>query len=61
MKLDSLQPSIIEAEYNLIVQALEKTNFNKSKAAKLLGVDRKTVYNKIQRYKAFLAEKQRVA
>jgi len=37
-------------EKEQILKALKKTNFNKSKAAKLLQVTRKTLYNKINQY-----------
>jgi len=37
-------------EESAIRAALEKTNFNKSKAAKLLDIDRKTLYNKLKLY-----------
>lgn len=37
-------------EKDRIIKALKKTNFNKSKAAKLLRVTRKTLYNKINHY-----------
>ncbi len=37
----------------MIVQALKKANYNKSKAAKLLNVDRKTLYNKMKQYNEF--------
>ncbi|MBM1104830.1 sigma-54-dependent Fis family transcriptional regulator [Aurantibacter crassamenti] len=40
-----------EFEKERILKALKKTNFNKSKAAKLLQVTRKTLYNKINHYK----------
>ncbi len=39
-----------EYEKERIIKALQKTNFNKSKAAKLLQVTRKTLYNKINLY-----------
>ena len=34
-----------------ILQALDKTNWNKAKAARLLGVTRQTIYRKIDQYK----------
>lgn len=43
----------IEAEYDMILQALQKCNFNKSKAALLLNIDRKTLYNKMKQFKEF--------
>jgi two-component system response regulator HydG len=40
----------IDAEYEMILEALKQTNFNKSKAAKFLHIDRKTLYNKMKQY-----------
>lgn len=37
-------------EKNLILTTLQKVKYNKSKAAKLLNIDRKTLYSKIERY-----------
>lgn len=39
-----------ENEESAIRQALEQAGFNKSKAAKLLNIDRKTLYNKLKLY-----------
>lgn len=39
-----------EAEKNRILEALRQTNQNKSRAAQLLGIDRKTLYNKLKLY-----------
>ena len=47
------QPSLVlrsdDDERTRILAALQQTGGNKSKAARLLGVDRKTLYNKIER------------
>ena len=38
-----------DTERQRIITALQQTNCNKAKAARLLGVDRKTIYNKIEK------------
>ncbi|MBI3599882.1 MAG: helix-turn-helix domain-containing protein, partial [Nitrospinae bacterium] len=38
-------------EYQTILQALEKTGWNKAKTARLLGMNRRTIYRKIEKYK----------
>ena len=44
----SLRSAAIEAEYDMILKVLKEVNFNKSKAARILGIDRKTLYNKMK-------------
>ena len=39
-----------EAEKRQIIEALRQTGNNKSRAAQLLGIDRKTLYNKLKLY-----------
>lgn len=46
-KLD-LKNAALEAEYKTILKVLKEVNFNKTKAAKLLNIDRKTLYNKMR-------------
>lgn len=47
---EEAQFSKSDYEKERILSALKQTNFNKSKAAKLLQVTRKTLYNKINQY-----------
>lgn len=44
-----LEPA--RAEYVVIIDAMVAANFNKSKAAELLFIDRKTLYNKLEKYR----------
>jgi len=37
-----------EAEYDTILRVLREVNFNKTKAAEILNIDRKTLYNKMK-------------
>lgn len=53
---NKLKSANIDAEYEVILEALKQANFNKSKAAKLLNIDRKTLYNKMKQYQAFNLE-----
>jgi len=39
-----------KSEKEIIIETLEKTKYNKAKTARMLGIDRKTLYNKIHRY-----------
>jgi two-component system, NtrC family, response regulator HydG len=45
-----LKSSFEEQEKSLIIKTLEEVRHNKSKAAKILNMDRKTLYNKLEKY-----------
>lgn len=45
-----LKIAVENAERTAILDALQKTNYNKSEAARLLNIDRKTLYNKINQF-----------
>ena len=45
-----LKNAASDAEYKTILNALKQVKFNKVKAAKLLNIDRKTLYNKLKNY-----------
>jgi two-component system response regulator HydG len=47
---DDLQGLKEKIEYQRIVAVLEKTRYNKSKAAQILNIDRKTLYNKMRQF-----------
>ncbi|RZS96279.1 sigma-54-dependent transcriptional regulator [Cecembia calidifontis] len=47
---DGSTKSLEQQEKELIQKTLMETKFNKSQTAKLLGIDRKTLYNKMQKY-----------
>jgi two-component system response regulator HydG len=47
-----LKNAAAHAEYETIMNVLKKVNFNKSKAAEILKIDRKTLYNKIKLYES---------
>lgn len=48
--LTELKEATELTEKEFISKALVKANYNKSKAAKILNIDRKTLYNKIKQY-----------
>ena len=43
-----LKNAALEAEYETILRVLREVNFNKTKAAEILNIDRKTLYNKMK-------------
>ena len=52
-----LKKASIGAEYEMIIEAIKMVNNNKSKAALLLNIDRKTLYNKLKQYKEYSSRK----
>lgn len=49
-KAHDLKNAANRAEYETIMAVLQKVNFNKKKAAEVLNIDRKTLYNKIRNF-----------
>ena len=49
---DLLKGAASKAEYETIMSVLQQVNFNKKKAAALLNIDRKTLYNKIKNFQS---------
>jgi two-component system response regulator HydG len=45
-----LKDAASRAEYETIMAVLQQVNFNKKKAAEVLNIDRKTLYNKIKNF-----------
>jgi two-component system response regulator HydG len=45
-----LKNAAAQAEYDTIMTVLKQVNYNKSRAAEILKIDRKTLYNKIKSY-----------
>ena len=48
--MPDLKSAALHAEYEKILEVLRKVNFNKSKAAQILNIDRKTLYNKMKTF-----------
>lgn len=46
----ALKDAAASAEYEAIMNVLKQVNFNKTKAAEILKIDRKTLYNKIKNF-----------
>lgn len=47
-----LKDAAAKAEYETIMNVLKEVNYNKTKAAEILKIDRKTLYNKIKVYES---------
>ncbi len=50
LKNFDLKDASTKAEYEAIMKVLKEVNFNKTRAAEILRIDRKTLYNKIKSY-----------
>ena len=58
MSLKPLSEAALTAEYEIIVDALKKSRFNKRKAAELLQIDPKTLYNRLAEYYRMIDSKE---
>ena len=47
-KATDLKDAANRFEKEIIIKVLREVNYNKSKAAKILNIDRKTLYNKMK-------------
>ncbi len=47
---DTLSLKVAGAEKEMILEALERAGGNRTKAAKLLGISRASLYNKLRQY-----------
>lgn len=52
LKEVDLKDAAARAEYDTIMNVLKEVNFNKTRAAEILKIDRKTLYNKIKIYQS---------
>lgn len=49
-RMSELKKERIRLDYNSLVKVLMETSFNQTKAAVIMGVDRKTVYSILKRH-----------
>ena len=52
LKSPDLKGAASQAEYETILKVLKQVNYNRTKAAEMLKIDRKTLYNKIRDYES---------
>jgi DNA-binding NtrC family response regulator len=48
--MEKMKEATTNIEKELIIDALNKTNWRRKEAAQLLGISRKTLYNKMEEY-----------
>jgi two-component system response regulator HydG len=58
MSLKPLSEAALTAEFEIIVEALKKSKFNKRKAAEYLQIDPKTLYNRLGEYYRMMSQKE---
>jgi two-component system response regulator HydG len=58
MSVKPLSEAALAAEYEIIVDALKLARFNKRKAAEILQIDPKTLYNRLAEYYRMMDSKQ---
>lgn len=58
MSLKPLSEAALTAEYEIICDALKKARFNKRKAAEILQIDPKTLYNRLGEYYRMMDSKE---
>ena len=51
-----LKGAASKAEYETIMNVLKEVKFNKKKAAEVLNIDRKTLYNKLKSYEEYFEQ-----
>jgi two-component system response regulator HydG len=51
-----LKGAASKAEYETIMSVLKEVKFNKKKAAEVLNIDRKTLYNKLKSYEEYFEQ-----
>jgi len=56
---NNLKAAAFDAEHKVISETLKKVKYNKSKAARMLNVDRKTLYNKMKQFNIRIEQEEK--
>jgi two-component system response regulator HydG len=56
MGISPLKEALAEPEKRIIIQALQVFNWNRQETARVLGVNRTTLYKKMKKYGLLIAE-----